>query len=78
VKIGFFYSVLNISVTVYNIFKIFLKQKMAISQVFLAYFPKIKVGLSNHQSVCLSVYVYVCVYVCLSVCVPSNNFWADL
>jgi hypothetical protein len=34
--------------------------------LFLAYFPKIKVGLSNHQSVCLcpSVYLY-----------PTNNFW---
>jgi hypothetical protein len=25
--------------------------------LFLAYFPKMKVGLSNHQSVCLSVCV---------------------
>jgi hypothetical protein len=32
-------------------------------KAFLAYFPKMKVGLSNHQSVCL----YLCLYVCLSV-----------
>jgi hypothetical protein len=31
--------------------------------VILAYFPKMKVGLSNHQSVCLSVSVS-----------PTNNF----
>jgi hypothetical protein len=40
---------------------------------FLDYFPKMKVGLSNHQFVCLSVCllcvcVCVCVCVCLSVC----------
>jgi hypothetical protein len=38
--------------------------------VFVTYYPKIKVGLSNHQSVCL------CVCVCVCVCVsPTNNFW---
>jgi hypothetical protein len=31
-------------------------------RTFLAYFQKLKVGLSNHQSVCLS---------------PTNNFWTD-
>jgi hypothetical protein len=36
----------------------------AIPQSILAYFPKMKAGLSNHQSACL--------YMCLSV--PSNDF----
>jgi hypothetical protein len=31
--------------------------------MFLAYFPKMKVGLSNHQPVC--------------VCAPTNNFSTD-
>jgi hypothetical protein len=35
---------------------------------FLEYFPKIKVGLSNHQPVSLSVCI------CVS---PANNFWTD-
>jgi hypothetical protein len=34
-----------------------------LTNYFFVYFPKMKVGLSNHQSVCLSV------------CVPTNNFW---
>jgi hypothetical protein len=32
------------------------------AHIILAYFPKMKVGLSNHQPVCLS---------------PTNNFWVD-
>jgi hypothetical protein len=38
---------------------------------FLAHFPKMKVGLSNHQSVCVRVRacVCVCVCVCVRVCV---------
>jgi hypothetical protein len=40
---------------------------------FFAYFPKMKVGLSNHQSVCVCVCLRLCV--CLSVSVsPTNNF----
>jgi hypothetical protein len=42
----------------------------------LAYFKKIKVGLSDLQPVCVC--VCVCVSVCLCVCVfPTNNFWID-
>jgi hypothetical protein len=35
----------------------------------LAYFPKMKVGLSNHQSVCLALSGSVCVCVCVCACV---------
>jgi hypothetical protein len=37
--------------------------------IFLAYYPKMKVVLSNHQ--------YVCVRVCVSYVSPTNNFWTD-
>jgi hypothetical protein len=44
----------------------FILNRMGLSQRMssLAYFQKIKVGLSNHQPVCLSVS-------------PTNNFWTE-
>jgi hypothetical protein len=38
---------------------------------FLAYFQKMKVGLSYHQPLCL------CVCLSLSVYPQGNNFWTD-
>jgi hypothetical protein len=50
----------------------YIDNKMSYDKVIteiLAHFPKIKLGLSNHQSVCLSEYLFVPVYGS-----PTNNF----
>jgi hypothetical protein len=43
------------------------------TQTILAYFPEFKVGLSNHQSVCLSLSVSLCVCMSVSLCVSVSS-----
>jgi hypothetical protein len=50
----------------------FIARFLIFSLLFLKYFPKMKVGLSNQQSVCL--YEYIRVSMSLSVCPPPITF----
>jgi hypothetical protein len=47
------------------------ESESVITWSFLSFFPKMKVGLSNHQSVCLSVYQSI------RLCVPTSNLCTD-